>query len=176
MLHFGAPQLSVQKQALGSSPLPVPLISLHRGSGSLPTPTPGVLHPAANWGNEGAVPQEGSSSPALPPASPQPTLRQLLLLPWPPEVLRCYQDSGWNPDGLHLSHLPGDSEVPPGLPTTHLCPLAIRELSKAKWDMCHQGMCTGPWKRVCTSPGGICPPHSQLPLPGQAPAWGPSSQ
>lgn len=51
---------------------------------------------------------------------------------------------GWNPDGHHVSHLPGDSWVPPGLPTTHPCPLDTRELSKAKWDTCHQGICTGP--------------------------------
>lgn len=76
-------------------------------------PAPGVLHPAADWGDEGAVPWEGSSSPALPPASPGRTLRQLLLLPRPPEALGCYRDGGWNPDGYHLSHLPGDSWGPP---------------------------------------------------------------
>lgn len=80
---------------------------------SPPAPAPGVLHPAANWGDGDAVPWEGSSSPALPPASPPRTLRQLLLLPWPPEVLGCYRDGGWNPDGHHLSHLPGDSWGPP---------------------------------------------------------------
>lgn len=73
MLHFGAPELSVQKQTPGLPPLPDAwphCTGVLQQPHSLPAPMPGVLHPAANWGNGGAVPWEGSLSPALPPTSP----------------------------------------------------------------------------------------------------------